>query len=123
MSQTSAKDKARAYNLKRLYGITEEQYDELLERQTGKCPVCLKDADEFDTRLAVDHDHTTGEIRGLLCRYCNHRVVGRHRDPSLLRRVADYLEIGTGWFVPPRPKKKRKRRVKSKNPGSEGSGS
>lgn len=106
-----ASDKARASNLKRLYGITLEQYDELRERQRELCAVCLKHESEFNVRLCVDHDHKTGEIRGLLCRYCNHRLVGRHRDSDLLRRIADYLEVGTGWFVPPK-KKKRKRNVR-----------
>lgn len=117
MSQSpdeEVKEKARAYSLKRRYGITLEQYDELLVRQDGKCAVCLKEAEEFNVRLAVDHDHKSGEIRGLLCRYCNHRIVGRHRDANLLRRVADYLEIGTGWFVPEKKKRRRKttRKVK-----------
>ena len=112
MTKQRDPEKAREYSLKRLYGITLEQYDGLLARQDEKCPVCLKHHSEFPTRLAVDHDHKSGEVRGLLCNYCNHRVVGRHRDPSLLRRVADYLEVGTGWFVPPKPKKKRKRNVR-----------
>lgn len=110
----NTKDKARAYSLMRLYGITLEQYDELLLRQEEKCAACLRHQDEFPTRLAVDHDHKTGEVRGLLCNYCNHRVVGRHRDSSLLRRVADYLDVGTGWFVPPKKKRPRKTRRKAK---------
>jgi DNA-directed RNA polymerase subunit RPC12/RpoP len=107
-------DKQRTYHLRRLYGITPEQYDELLERQQGKCAVCLKDKEEFNVRLAVDHDHVSGEIRGLLCRYCNHRLVGRHRDSAVLRRIADYLDLGTGWFVPPK-KKRRRKTTRSKN--------
>jgi hypothetical protein len=108
-------DKAREGHLQRTYGISSEQYDELLERQDHKCPVCERHKDEFPTRLAVDHDHKTREIRGLLCNYCNHRMVGRHRDPAVLRRIADYLEAGTGWFVPVKKKRRRKtpRKVKS----------
>lgn len=108
------KDKAREGHLRRTYGITLEQYDELLARQDEKCFVCERHKDEFPTRLAVDHDHISGEIRGLLCRYCNHRLVGRHRNPALLRRIADYLELSTGWFVPPKKKRRRKPR-KAKN--------
>lgn len=106
----SPKDKARAGHLRRTYGITPEQYEELLARQEGRCAVCLKSADKEGTNLAVDHNHKTGEIRGLLCRYCNHRVIGRHTDADLLRRMADYLDRGTGWYVPPKPKKRRKKR-------------
>lgn len=104
-------DKARQYNLKRLYGITPEQYDDMLAAQNGCCAICDRHETEFPVRLAVDHDHISGEIRGLLCRYCNHRVVGRHRDSALLRKVADYVERKTGLFVPVR-KKRRKRRPK-----------
>jgi hypothetical protein len=107
-------DKQRAYALRRLYGLSTEQYDELLERQSGNCAVCLRPESEFNVRLAVDHDHISGEVRGLLCRYCNHRLVGRHRDPELLRRIADYLEVGTGWFVPPKKKKRKRGKSKSK---------
>lgn len=101
----------RRANLKRYYGITLEQYDELLEKQEHKCVICDRHEDEFKTRLCVDHNHSTGEIRGLLCNYCNHRVIGRHKDGELLRKMADYVDGGTGWFV---PKKKRKRSVKKK---------
>jgi hypothetical protein len=51
----------------------------------------------------------------LLCRYCNHRLVGRHRDSRLLRRIADYLDVGTGWFVPEKKKRRRKTPRKVKN--------
>lgn len=113
----SEKDKTRArtYNLRRLYGITPEQYDELLQKQQGCCAICDKHESEFPTRLAVDHDHISGVIRGLLCRYCNHRVVGRHRDPQLLRKVADYVERDTGWLVPPKKKRRKKRPRKEPN--------
>lgn len=104
------------YSLKIKYGITPEQYDELLAKQEGKCAICDKEAEEFEVRLAVDHDHKSGEIRGLLCRYCNHRVIGRHRDGNLLRKMADYVERTTGWFVP--PKKRKKRGKRSKNPSA-----
>lgn len=104
--------KARAANLKRIYGITLNQYAELLERQEGGCALCTKRPSEEGQSLAIDHDHSTGEIRGLLCRYCNHRVIGRHRDANLLRRMAEYVENHTGWFVP--KKKKRKQRLPRK---------
>ena len=109
--------KSREYHLRSKYGITLEQYDALLERQNNACAVCLKDASEFTVNLAVDHNHVTGEVRGLLCNYCNHRVVGRHRDPDLLQRVADYLRQGTDWFVPVKKKRPRKTRRKVKSIG------
>lgn len=55
--------------LRKTYGITIEQYSILLETQSGKCAICkLK---EQKRELAVDHNHTTGKVRGLLCHKCN----------------------------------------------------
>lgn len=108
------REKARERNLLRRYGITLEQYNELLKKQEEKCAMCDRHQDEFKTRLAVDHNHVTGEIRGLLCNYCNHRVVGRHRDPDLILKLYNYLQQTTGWFVPKNNSRKRKRRKKKK---------
>lgn len=105
-------DRARAAHLRRKYGITLEQYDQLLSQQDGRCAVCTRPAEAFTTRLAVDHNHVTGEIRGLLCTHCNHRLIGRHRDAALLRRMADYVERQTGWFVPVRKTRPRKTKRK-----------
>lgn len=104
-------DRKRASHLRNKYGLSLEQYSELLTRQNECCAVCERHHSEFTTRLAVDHNHITGEIRGLLCNYCNRRIVGRHRDSGILRRVADYLDKGTGWFVPKkrRPVKRKKK--------------
>lgn len=101
----------RNNHLKRSYGISVTQYNQLLEQQNHCCAVCGKHESEEKKSLAVDHNHITGEIRGLLCNYCNHRLVGRHRDGNLLRRIADYIEQGTGWFVPKRVRKRRKKKT------------
>lgn len=102
----------RAHHLKKTYGITLEQYNKMLEDQDFSCAVCGKHQDDEKKRLSVDHNHVTGEIRGLLCTMCNYRHVGRHRDSTLLRKIADYLDQGTGWFVP--KKKRTKKRKPSK---------
>lgn len=106
----SPKDKARAYHLKGTYGLTLEQYQQLFDAQEGRCFICRKHQDEFKQRLHVDHDHVTLEVRGLLCNFCNSRLVGRHRDPELFRRAAEHLERKTGWFTPPPRRKRRKRK-------------
>ncbi len=93
-------------NLKRYYGLTREQYDVLLEKQGGGCALCgvAQDIGEDGKpqMLAVDHNHATGEIRGLLCR--THNLVLGHvqDDASILRKAADYLEQDrhTGLFIP-----------------------
>lgn len=71
-------------------GVTIEQYDELLKTQRGRCAACGDEPKK--TLLAVDHDHKTGAIRGLLCPPCN-TGLGYFRDsPERLRAAADYLE-------------------------------
>ena len=101
------KEKARWSRIKRVYGITQEQYDEL---DKGYCPLCLR---EWDTvvRPVVDHDHSSGYIRGLLCRWCNKFVIGRLRDPDVVSRIYAYL-VGQPkkHVAPPKPKKRKKKR-------------
>jgi hypothetical protein len=69
--RNSAKGKRRnrQRKLKREYAITLEDYDKMFKSQNGVCAIC--GAPEIGKRLAVDHDHTNGMIRGLLCQQCN----------------------------------------------------
>lgn len=108
------KERLRSVNLKNKFGITIEQYDILLGRQGNKCAICERHQDEFDRRLAVDHSHRTRRVRGLLCTGCNYRLVARHENPILLRKIADYIEQGTDWYVPEKKKRPRKTRRKVK---------
>jgi len=102
----------RKYNLKYTYGITEEEYNQLLEKQNHRCFVCERHESTFNKKLSVDHDHKTGEIRGLLCTNCNRVVIGRHTDPRLLSRAAEYLsQEFTGWFVPKRKKRRSRKKI------------
>lgn len=95
--------------LKIRYGISLEQFDELFEKQQGCCAVCHRHQNEFKKRLAVDHDHKTGEIRGLLCDNCNRRVIGHWREPERFLSAANYLTGPfTSWFIPKQKKKKSK---------------
>lgn len=108
----------RNYHLTSTYGISHDEYEKLLQNQGGVCAICGKPP--LSKRLSVDHDHVTKQIRGLLCNYCNLRIVGKARDASLYRRAAEYLEQPPGQVVLPgrmvpgnRPRKKRKSRRKS----------
>ena len=108
------RERARWYNIKYKFGIHQAEYEELLERQEFRCFICQRHKDEFTKELAVDHDHHTGEVRGLLCQHCNQQVLGRHRDPVLFERAALYLRLPpTGWFVPKRKPRKKKRKKKN----------
>jgi hypothetical protein len=74
-------------------GITVEEYDARLEAQDGLCAIC-RQLNASVRRLAVDHNHETGEIRGLLCSHCN-RALGLFKDdPALLKAAIDYLLAG-----------------------------
>ena len=77
--------------LKKRYGITPEQYDEIFKRQGGVCAICLAPPGDQGNRLAVDHCHSTGTVRGLLCFKCN-TFLGRIDDsPEAAQRVVAYL--------------------------------
>jgi uncharacterized C2H2 Zn-finger protein len=80
--------------LKQLYGMTEAEYQVLLEQQGGVCGICrCLPADERSgpTRLVVDHDHATGRVRGLLCRGCNLGLGCLKDDVVLLTSAIRYL--------------------------------
>jgi hypothetical protein len=82
----------RRHVLQKEYGLSKEDYDRMLEEQGGICAICKKPC-ATKRSLAVDHDHVSGKIRGLLCRACN-VVLGLMKDnPALLRISADYLEL------------------------------
>jgi len=81
----------RRKQLRIKYNMTVEEYDALLEKQNGVCAIC-QEACTTGRRLAVDHCHETGKIRGLLCTKCNNGL-GSFRDSvKLLYRASDYLE-------------------------------
>lgn len=70
--------------------VTRDHFDALMREQGGVCAIC-GDACRLGRRLAIDHCHTTGEVRGLLCSQCNSGIglLGDRRD--LLLAAADYL--------------------------------
>lgn len=57
--------------LKRNYQLSKKDYDNMLQSQKGNCACCDRPATTFKRRLHVDHDHKTGQVRGLLCTQCN----------------------------------------------------
>jgi hypothetical protein len=81
----------REYHLLRKYGITIKQYDAMLAAQNGVCAICDEPRPEERT-LHVDHDHETGEIRGLLCFRCNQTLGSLQENYELFQKAADYLD-------------------------------
>ncbi len=82
----------RSHHLRRNYGITVGDYEAKLRSQGGGCAICGSLCTS-GRRLAVDHDHTTGVLRGLLCMHHN-QGLGKFQDnPELLDRAAAYLRL------------------------------
>lgn len=98
-SRPAAKVTVRNRVLKRLYGISLEDFNRLLSAQAGACAICQIMPDKKS--LAVDHDHTTGKVRGLLCVACNCGLGNfRESKESLLKAVAYLNEHETGRILP-----------------------
>ena len=79
------------------YGITPDDYIQMLGNQNGECAICGSPDSGCikKERLHVDHCHTTGKVRGLLCTNCN-QAIGKFKDsPELLRLAAMYIEKST----------------------------
>jgi len=70
-NRTRLVDDKREDHLLRKDDMTHEDYEKMLEAQGGKCAGCGKSADEHRRHLDIDHNHETGEVRGLLCTPCN----------------------------------------------------
>jgi recombination endonuclease VII len=91
-NRVSLRTKSQAAARERLYGLTEEQFRTLLERQDWECAICRR----MLVAPVVDHDHQTKVVRGLLCRKCNAALGLLEDNPELLTRAADYLI--SSWF-------------------------
>jgi DNA-directed RNA polymerase subunit RPC12/RpoP len=93
-----AAKKGRNQRLLAKFGLTTEEYDFLLTHQGGRCAICQTEPKK--TKYAVDHDHKTGRIRGILCLICNHKLLGGAREKiALLKRAIEYLEHPPAFVV------------------------
>jgi hypothetical protein len=88
---------ARKCRLKKL-GITYEHYIMMLELQGYECKICRKpNMTGKWGNLYVDHNHVTGEVRGLLCQRCNVAIGLFNDDPELLRAAIEYVSYPPPW--------------------------
>lgn len=85
-------DAVKSADLKKLHGITLENYNKMFSEQEGYCAICGRHQVEFKKKLAVDHSHKTGDIRGLLCQNCNTSLGGFQDDIEILKRAIKYLK-------------------------------
>lgn len=86
----SRKDQIRDYRFKRVYGISLRRYNVLLRQQKNLCAICNEPS--IGKELAIDHDHVTGHVRGLLCEKCNQGLGCFKDNIKRLRRAASYLK-------------------------------
>lgn len=90
-NKESSKRRSRKHLMKK-YNLTIEEYNKLFDEQNSKCGICGRHQDELKQALAVDHNHISGNVRGLICVRCN-RAIGMFEDDiSLLERAIDYLK-------------------------------
>ena len=92
-------EKNRERSIKQNYGISMEQLELLYEKQKGSCAICGKHLDLYSNNkedslhvARVDHCHTTGKVRGLLCNHCNIGIGHMRDNIVLLRNAVQYLE-------------------------------
>lgn len=96
--QTPRRQKSHwLHQLRSKYGIDEKTYTAMLTDCGGLCTICRKPESCKNRRgevrkLAVDHCHRTGKVRGLLCQQCNQAIARLRDDPILCRAAAEYLE-------------------------------
>lgn len=90
----------RRWKLRITFGISLESYQQMLETQRGGCAIC--GGHDGEKCLAVDHCHTAGRVRGLLCQNCNQALGKMKDDPARLRAAATYLE-SVLHALPPAP--------------------
>jgi len=76
-------------NTLRIHGLTPENYEEILQLHENKCAVC-----KSEENLCVDHDHTTGKVRGILCNSCNAALGMLKDDPNIIWNLYLYLKVG-----------------------------
>jgi len=86
----------RNSSLRSKYGITAADYETMLVAQKAVCAICGCPASDFKSRFAVDHDHKTGTIRGLLCFHCNSGIGHFRDDVILLASAIGYLKHPVG---------------------------
>ena len=74
------------------YGITLKEYNKMVEQQNNKCAICKNEYKEGNKKLAVDHCHKTGKIRGLLCSNCNPALGFLKEDLNIIKNLVRYIK-------------------------------
>jgi hypothetical protein len=86
---------SKRYRVKKDYGLTIEQVNSMMKDQNNQCAICEKEFED-KYKVQIDHCHTSGDVRGLLCIECNWMLGKAQDNPTTLRNAADYLEKHNG---------------------------
>lgn len=81
------------YHLKKDYGITLTDYETMKTEHNSCCAICGLSEDRLGYKLCVDHNHTSKEVRGLLCKQCNLVVGNARENKEILLKTIEYLEV------------------------------
>lgn len=84
------------------YGLTVPAYQAMVLQQGGLCLICRRAVEQLGERLQVDHCHTTGKVRGLICRDCNSGLARFKDHPTILQNAHSYIAQAL-WGVPYEP--------------------
>lgn len=87
------KEKRNTYNLRKKYGISPQEYAQLLDKQQSECAICrTTKVNNKSGRFNIDHDHVTGKVRGLLCSECNTGLGKLGDSIESLEKALEYLK-------------------------------
>ena len=94
-------EQIKAGHLKHDYGLTVEEYAKMYKEQDGLCAICgkpetVRNHSHVISALAVDHNHETGRVRGLLCSNCNKGIGNLKEDETILLNAIEYLKKYSG---------------------------
>lgn len=88
-----AREKSQRQHFKQKYGITVEERDAIITKQNGLCAICSTDS-PGKNGFHIDHNHSTGRVRGALCRICNWTVGNVEKGwPILIPAIEEYLKL------------------------------
>lgn len=98
----AARERQLRWHFRKKYGITMDDYERMLIQQNGICAICGQGETALGRSgevkpLAVDHDHKTGAVRGLLCHRCNSVLGNAQDDPARLEAAAAYLRRSSNF--------------------------
>ncbi len=96
-SSTTSRNR-KAEKLKLRYGLTYEQWERMRANENHSCMICGISEAETDKKLDVDHCHTSGKVRGILCNPCNNMIGHAKDNVAVLRAAVEYLEENSDGY-------------------------